>query len=47
MEDLTPPEEYEKEKMKKEINYEFRERGSGRPTKKERRFIDRLKKLKY
>lgn len=47
MEDLTPPEEYEKEKMKKEINYEFRERGSGRPTKKERRFIDRLKKSKY
>ena len=47
MEDLTPPEEYEKEKLKKEINYEFRDRGLGRPTKKERRLIDRLKKSKF
>ncbi len=47
MEDLTLPEEYEREKIKREINYEYRERGSGRPTKKERRLIDRLKKSKF
>ncbi len=47
MEDLTPPEEYEKEKIKREINYEYRDRGLGRPTKKERRLIDRLKKSKF
>lgn len=47
MEDLTPPEEYEKEKMKREINHEYRDRGLGRPTKKERRLIDRLKKSKF
>lgn len=47
MEDLTPPEEYEKEKLKREINYEYRDRGLGRPTKKERRLIDRLKKSKF
>lgn len=47
MEDLTPAEEYDKEKIKKEINYEYRDRGLGRPTKKERRLIDRLKKSKF
>ncbi len=47
MEDLTPSEEYDKEKMKREINYEYRDRGLGRPTKKERRLIDRLKKSKF
>ena len=47
MDDLTPPEEYEKEKIKREINYEYRDRGLGRPTKKERRLIDRLKKSKF
>jgi ribosome-associated heat shock protein Hsp15 len=47
MEDLTPAEEYEKEKIKRSINYEYRERGLGRPTKKERRLIDRLKKSKF
>lgn len=47
LEDLTPPEEYEKEKLKREINYEYRDRGLGRPTKKERRLIDRLKKSKF
>ena len=46
MADLTPAEEYEKLKMKKETNYEFRPRGVGRPTKKERRVIDRLKNFK-
>lgn len=43
MEDLTPPEELEKLQMAREINYERRERGSGRPSKKDRRNIDRLK----
>ena len=47
MEDLTTSEEYDKEKMKREINYEYRDRGLGRPTKKERRLIDRLKKSKF
>jgi ribosome-associated heat shock protein Hsp15 len=45
--DLTPPEEYEKQKMQHEINYEFRPRGEGRPTKKERRLIVKLKKSKF
>lgn len=45
MEDLTPPEELEKLQMAREINYERRERGSGRPSKKDRRNIDRLKNL--
>ena len=43
MEDLTPPEEYEKLEMMKQLNYERRDRGSGRPTKKERRIITKLK----
>ncbi len=47
MEDLTTPEEYDKEKIKREINYEYRDRGLGRPTKKERRLIDWLKKSKF
>lgn len=47
LEDLTPEEEYLKLKLKKEINYELRPRGLGRPTKKERRLIERLKKAKF
>ncbi|MHC1707334.1 MAG: RNA-binding S4 domain-containing protein [Bacteroidales bacterium] len=43
MEDLTPPEEYERIQMMKELNYERWDRGSGRPTKKSRRLIDKLK----
>jgi len=46
MEDLTPQEEYNKPKIIREVNYEYRERGSGRPTKKQRRSIDSLKKNK-
>lgn len=46
-EDLTPAEEYEKIKVQKEVNYEYRDRGSGRPTKKERRIITKLKKEKF
>jgi ribosome-associated heat shock protein Hsp15 len=41
--DHTPEEEYEKLQMIKEMKTEWRNRGTGRPTKKERRDIDRLK----
>ena len=47
MEDLTPSEEFEKQKLKQELNTEYRKRGEGRPTKKERRVIERLKKYKF
>ncbi|MEZ5084504.1 MAG: RNA-binding S4 domain-containing protein [Bacteroidales bacterium] len=47
MSDLTPKEEFDKLKIKQEVNYEFRERGLGRPTKKERRIIEKLKKSKF
>ncbi|MCX6305419.1 MAG: RNA-binding S4 domain-containing protein [Bacteroidetes bacterium] len=43
MEDLTPESEYQKLKRKDEMNFEFRERGIGRPTKRERREIEFLK----
>ncbi len=43
LDDLTPPEEYERIKFMNELNSERRDRGTGRPTKKERRTIDRLK----
>lgn len=42
-EDLTPQEEYDKLKKLHEVNAEWREKGKGRPTKKERRQIDWLK----
>jgi ribosome-associated heat shock protein Hsp15 len=41
--DITPPEEHEKLKKYNELNWEKRDRGIGRPTKKERRLIDKLK----
>jgi ribosome-associated heat shock protein Hsp15 len=43
--DLTPKEEYQKVKIMKEINFEYRERGLGRPTKRHRREIEELKKF--
>jgi len=46
LEDLTPEEEYDKLKIQQEMKPEFRPRGIGRPTKKHRRLIDRLKKTK-
>jgi ribosome-associated heat shock protein Hsp15 len=44
LEDLTPPEEYEKLKLRKDGGFGSRLRGLGRPTKRERREIDILKK---
>ncbi len=43
IEDLTPEEEKEKLNIRMSSGIIFREKGSGRPTKKERRDIDRLK----
>jgi ribosome-associated heat shock protein Hsp15 len=43
LEDLTPKEEYERIQLMKEFNAEKRDRGIGRPTKKDRRHIERLK----
>lgn len=42
-EDLTPESEYEKLRMKREVDFEFRPPGLGRPTKRERREIEYLK----
>lgn len=47
MQDLTPDEEYQRVEMQHETNYEYRDKGIGRPTKKHRRLIDKLKKHKY
>jgi ribosome-associated heat shock protein Hsp15 len=46
MEDLTPEAEYDKLKTQHEMKTEFRPHGLGRPTKKQRRLIDRLKNTK-
>ena len=43
MEDLTPAEEFEKLEMMNKLNQEKRDRGMGRPTKKDRRDIDKIK----
>jgi len=40
--DLTPPEEFEKVRLQRIQHVLAREKGSGRPTKRERREIDRL-----
>jgi len=44
MEELTSPEEFEKLKSIREMNFEYRGRGEGRPTKQQRREIEELKK---
>ncbi len=44
--DLTPKELYEQIELMKEFNFEKRDRGIGRPTKKERRQITELKEKK-
>ncbi len=41
--DLTPTEEYERIAFMKAYKAEYRDRGAGRPTKKERRQIEKLK----
>lgn len=41
--DLTPAEEYERIDFMRAYKAEYRDRGAGRPTKKERRQIERLK----
>ena len=40
---LTPKEEYERIEFMRAYKAEWRDRGAGRPTKKERRMIERLK----
>lgn len=46
LEDVTPAAEYDKLKLQKEMNSEYRPKGLGRPTKKHRRLIDYLKQNK-
>lgn len=41
--DLTPAEEYERIELMRSYKSEYRDRGTGRPTKKDRRMIDELK----
>ena len=42
MEDLTPPEEYQRRREANLLPPGFRTKGTGRPTKRERREIDQL-----
>ncbi|MCR5645930.1 MAG: RNA-binding S4 domain-containing protein [Bacteroidales bacterium] len=41
--DLTPQEEYERIEFMHAFKSEWRDRGAGRPTKKERRLIEKMK----
>ena len=41
--DLTPAEEYERIEFMHAYKTEYRDRGAGRPTKKERRMMEKLK----
>ena len=41
--DLTPKEEYERIEFMRAYKGEYRDRGAGRPTKKERRMIEKMK----
>ncbi|MBR1850998.1 MAG: RNA-binding S4 domain-containing protein [Bacteroidales bacterium] len=43
MTDLTPKEEYERIQMVRQYAFEKRDRGAGRPTKRERREIEEFK----
>ena len=42
--DVTPAEEYERIEFMHAYKAEYRDRGAGRPTKKDRRILDKLKK---
>ncbi len=42
LEDLTPASEYEKIEIRKAAAFVYRPRGTGRPTKKERRELDEM-----
>jgi ribosome-associated heat shock protein Hsp15 len=46
LEDITPQSELDRLKIQQEMKPEFRPRGVGRPTKKHRRLIDKLKNTK-
>jgi ribosome-associated heat shock protein Hsp15 len=43
IEDITPEEEKAKLDIKQAVGIVYRDKGTGRPTKKERRLIDRIK----
>ena len=43
MEDLTLDKELEKLKISKDLSFQTRKKGKGRPTKKERRIMDGMK----
>lgn len=47
MEDLTPQSEYDKVKMMHEMMFEKRDSHIGRPTKKDRRTIEKFKNFDY
>jgi ribosome-associated heat shock protein Hsp15 len=42
--DVTPAEEYERIEFMHAYKVEYRDRGAGRPTKKDRRILDKLKR---
>lgn len=44
MQDLTPASEYGRVKLMRDKNFEYRDPGTGRPTKRQRRDIEALKK---
>ena len=46
VEDITPESEKEKLDIQRFTGFEIRDRGVGRPTKRERRLIEELKKMK-